>query len=175
MQIPSLVVRSHQGMLDVPVVQPPGAIYRFPVFILLRAGQLFSLIRAMRRRRQDVRRAVGKPDAGPGKRHLHHVLGKIACGMIHYLICGSDAAACCVIVRAKMRGDAAPAGRIQKLRQARFPSCVQNRLGRFNHHLKSQRALFQSQRGFQRFQQMRERGHLFRNHDFWKRNDEICG
>ena len=68
-----------------------------------------------------------------------------------------------------------PRRSFQKSRQARFPALVEDRLRRFDHHLESQRTLFQAQRGLHRFEQVRERGHLLGDHNFGQSDDEVCG
>src|ERR1700693_5468517 len=109
MQVPTLVVRGNERMLDVSEVKPPGAMNGFAIFFLLSPREPLAFIRAMRRRGENVRCAIGEPYARARKRDLHHVFGEVAGGVVHHLIGRGDAAAGRVIVSAKMRGDAAAA------------------------------------------------------------------
>src|SRR5882724_7064988 len=107
-------------MLDMLVVEPPGAVDCVTIFAALGAREPLALLHPMWRRRQNVGCAVGNPDSGAGKRDLHHVFGKIAGRVEHCLVRGRDAAACRVIVSTEMSGDATARGRVEQSGQTRF-------------------------------------------------------
>ncbi len=119
----------------------------------------------MRRDRHDVRRAIGKPDAGAAKRNLHHVLREVTGGMHHVLMCGGDTATRCVVVSAKMRGDTTSARRCQQQRQIDFTTSVNDRLRGFDHHFHLQRTCRQAGFFFEQVKKIRQRRDLFRNRD----------
>src|SRR6185503_18729520 len=89
------------------VVQPPRSMDHFPVLFDLRGRQRWSAFgESMRRNGHDVSRAVGKPDAGAGKRNLHHVLREVAGWVQHVLVSRCDVAACSVVVSAEVSRNA---------------------------------------------------------------------
>ena len=105
-------------MLYVIVMEFPGAMDHLAVFINLFGGQRGSTFaEAMRRHRHDVCRAIGKPDAGAGKRDLHHVFSKVTSRMHHVLVRRGDAATRGVVVSAKVRSDTTTARGRQQQRQ----------------------------------------------------------
>ena len=105
------------------------------IFFVLSACELFPLVRAVERRRQDAGDAVGNPDAGPSEGELHHVSGEITGRVRQGLVVGGNSEAGRVIVSAKMRGGAAPGGCLEQARKIRFAAFVQNRLGGLDHQL----------------------------------------
>src|SRR5467141_1549250 len=107
-------------MPDVLVVEPPGVVDRVAIFVALGPREPLTLLHPMRRRRQNVGSAVGKPDSGAGKRDLHHMFGKIASRVGHRLVRGRNATACRVIVSTEMSGDATARGSVEQLGQTRF-------------------------------------------------------
>src|SRR5215213_596916 len=93
-------------MLDVTVVQLPRAMDHLAIlFDLLLRQRRATLDKTMRRDRHDVCRTVGKPNARAGKRHLHHVLRKVARRMQHVLVRGGDVATGSVVVSTEVSGD----------------------------------------------------------------------
>src|SRR5713101_6000065 len=113
MQIPTLIETAGERMLYVIVTQLPGAMNYQAILVNLILRKRYTLRRAMRPDRHDVRRAIRQPDTGAGKRNLHHVLREIARGMHHVLMRGGDAATRRVIISAEVR------------RGATTPSCPQ--------------------------------------------------
>ena len=94
-------------MLNVIVVQLPCSMDHFPVlFDLLRRQRRATFGETMRSDRHDVCRTIGKPDAGAGKRNLHHVLRKVAGRMQHVLVRSGDVATGSVVVSAEVSRDA---------------------------------------------------------------------
>src|SRR6185503_14648969 len=109
MQIPTLIKSIRQRMLNVTVVQSPGTMDHFSVLLdLLRCQRWTTFNKAMRSDGHDIRRAIGQPDTGARKRHLHHVLCKVTSLMQHVLVRRGDVAAGRVIVSTKVCGDTAP-------------------------------------------------------------------
>ena len=105
-------------MLNVIEVKFPGAMDHLPVFFdLLRSQRRAAFRETMRRDRHDVRRSVGKPDAGAGKRNLHHVFRKVASRMKHVLVRGRDVAAGRVVVSSEVRRNATPFTRSKQQRK----------------------------------------------------------
>src|SRR5690242_8456402 len=98
MQIPTLVESVNQRMLNVVVMKFPRTMDRFTVVVDLLLRQRAAFGSAMWRNRHDVRRAVGQPHAGAGKRDLHHVFREVTRGVKHVLMHGSDVATRGVIV-----------------------------------------------------------------------------
>ena len=110
MQVPTLVVASDQGILDVVEVELPGGVDDAAVFFaLLGRERRAGVAGAMRRDGQNVGGAIGEPEAGAGQGNLHHIAGEVAGGMEHVLVGGGDAAAGGVVIGAEVGGDAAAA------------------------------------------------------------------
>src|SRR5881396_4283307 len=105
MQIPALIKASIKRMLDVIVVQFPRAMDDRAVFVNLILRQLLSFSSAMRGDGHDVGRTIREPDAGSGKRDLHHVLREITRRMHHVLVRRGNAAASRVVVGAALPRD----------------------------------------------------------------------
>src|SRR5712691_2662548 len=101
-------------MLNVIVVQLPGAINDRAILVNLILRKRCTLRSAMRPDGHDVGRAVRQPDTGAGKRNLHHVLSKVTSRMHHVLMRGGDAATRRVVVSAKVRRGAAAARGLQE-------------------------------------------------------------
>ena len=104
----------------------PGPMYRRAILGGLLAGQRLA---AMHGRRQNVGRAVGKPEAGTREGHLHHGSREIAGRVQHVLIRRGDPQAGGVIISSEVRGHEAPAGCGDQLRQH------QDRLRGLHHYL----------------------------------------
>src|SRR4030095_1519553 len=93
-------------MLDVIVMKLPRSMDHRAILFNLLGGQWSTTFdKAMRGHRHDVGRTIRQPDPGPGKRHLHHVLGKVAGIVEHVLMSRCDIATGRVVVSAKVRGD----------------------------------------------------------------------
>src|SRR3989442_9495404 len=103
MQIPALIKTSLKRMLDVIVVQFPRAMDDHTVFVNLILRQLLSFSSSMWGDGHDVGSAIRQPDAGSGKRNLHHVFREIARWMHHVLVRRGNAATSRVVVSAEVR------------------------------------------------------------------------
>src|SRR5260370_3559447 len=103
MQIPALIKTSLKRMPDVIVMQFPSTMDDGAVFVDLILCQARSFSSSMRSDGHDVRRAIREPDAGSGKRDLHHVLREIARRMHHVLVRRGNAATSRVVVGAEVR------------------------------------------------------------------------
>src|SRR5258708_33091859 len=117
MQVPTMIETAHQRMLDMVVMQFPGAMNDRAIFVSLFLRQRCALRRAMWPDGHDVRRAVRQPEASAGKRNLHHVLRKVTSRMHHVLMRGGDATTGGVVVSAKVSRGAATARGLQKQRE----------------------------------------------------------
>src|ERR1700730_40821 len=136
MEVPSLVVAVYERVTYVIKVKLPGMMNGGAGFFHLACRQRSTGLRgAVRRYRKNVRCAIGEPDAGACKRHLHYLPREVAGGMGHVLICGSDVASGGVVIGPEVCGDAAPATRGHQGQQIHFPALVKDRLGRLNHQL----------------------------------------
>src|SRR5215213_8213247 len=114
-------------MLNVTVMKFPRAMDHLAVlFNLLLREWWTTLKETMRRHRHDVRRSVGKPDAGAGKRDLHHVLREVARGMKHVLVRGRDVATGSVVVSAEVSRDTTSFSGSQQQRQIDLALMVDN-------------------------------------------------
>ena len=90
----------------------------FPVLFDLRGRQRRTTFsETMRRNGHNVSRAVGKPDAGAGKRNLHHVLRKVARRVQHVLVGRCDVAAGRVVISAEVGRNATSLGLTEQQRQ----------------------------------------------------------
>src|SRR6185369_11569994 len=108
------------------------------LFDLLLRQWYAAFDKTMRRNRHDVCRTIGKPDTRACKRNLHHVFRKIAGGVQHVLVSSGDAATRSVVISAEMRGDTPSFGSGKQKRQVDLSLMIDNRLRRFDHHLKLQ-------------------------------------
>src|SRR4029079_16003454 len=125
MKIPTLIKGSAERMLNVTVMQPPCSMDHFPVLLDLCGRQRWTTFgETMRRYGHHVSRVVGKPDAGAGKRNLHHVLCKVAGRMQHVLVRRSDVAACGVVVRAEVSRNATTFRRSKQQRKIDLPLMI---------------------------------------------------
>src|SRR5215213_11651818 len=115
-------------MLNVAVVKLPRAMDHLTVlFDLLLRERRAAFDKTMRRHRHDVCRAIGEPDAGPGKRNLHHVLREIAGRMQHVLVRSGDVAAGGVIVGTEMSGNATPFSSSKQQREVDLSLMIDDR------------------------------------------------
>src|SRR4051794_20199357 len=102
MQVPPLVKSIAQRMQVVLEPKSPGAVHRRAILLELSRRERLPLARAMRADGQDVRRAIGKVEAGPRSRNEHDLPREIAGRLPHRLMRGRDAARGRVIVDAEM-------------------------------------------------------------------------
>ena len=123
----------------------------------------------------DVGRAVGKPNAGSGKRHLHHLARKITSRMSHGLIRGGDTSSRGVIIGAEMRGNAAASRGGDQGQDLRFAALVENRLRRLDHQLDAQASGFEVQQGLETRTNISERRDFIRQSDLRQRDAKVCG
>src|SRR5437879_2769538 len=114
MQIPTLIETTDERMLDVIVMKSPGPMDNCAVFVNLVLRQLLSFSSTTWSDRHDVGRAIREPDAGSGKRDLHHVLREIARRMHHVLVRRGNAAASRVVVGAEVRRNTTATSSLQK-------------------------------------------------------------
>src|SRR5207248_3212864 len=80
-----------------------------------------------------------------------------------------------IIVCAEVRSRAAPPRGFEKDGQVRLSALVDDRLRSLDHHLHLQRPRVESARLFKLVEETRERGDLFGDCDFGKRDDEVTG
>ena len=87
---------------------------------------LAQCIATVHRDGHDIGRAIGQPDPSTGVRDLHHMPREVARRVRHVLVCGGNAAGCCVVVGSKVSRDAATIGCIEKLTERATPVEVEN-------------------------------------------------
>src|SRR5215217_1078014 len=132
-------------MLNVTVVKFPRAMDHLAVlFDLLLCQRRATFNETMRSHWHDVGCAVRKPDAGPGKRDLHHVFRKVTGGMQHVLMGRGDVAAGSVIICAEMSSDTPSFRSTKQPRKIDLAALINDRLRGFDHHLKLQTAFSQT-------------------------------
>src|SRR5215510_3123111 len=108
-------------MLNVIVMQFPGAVNHRPILFDLIRAERTAFSSAVWSNRHDISGAVAQPNTRAGKRYLHHVLSKVTRGMHHVLMRRGDAATRGVIVSAEVGcGASSPRG-LQQQRQIDSP------------------------------------------------------
>src|SRR5215212_1034912 len=161
-------------MLNVTVMKFPRAMDHLAVlFDLPLCQRRATFSETMRSHWHDVSRTVRKPDAGPGKRNLHHVFRKVTGGMQHVLMSGGDVAAGRVIVCAEMSSDTPSFRGAKQPRKIDLAAMINDRLRGFDHHLKLQTASSQTCLLLELCEQCGESRHLFRNSDLRQGHDEV--
>src|SRR6266508_2453452 len=176
MQIPALIKGILERMLNVCVMESPGAMNDLAVLRdLFRFERWSTFNKTEWRDGHDIRGPIREPDAGARKRNLHHMFRKVAGWMHHVLMRCCDITTRRVVVSSKVCGHTATARRCQQQRKIYFTTSIYYRLCGFDHHLELQSAGRQTGLLFQQLKKIGQRANLFGNRNLRLRYFIVVG